>query len=439
MDATFAKKLYERMPEWSKRLLGSPIHAKLVGDPRFKRQYLALAEADGLSQDELASAQLAELRALCSTCYERIPFYRERFDGAGVDPARVTLDSFATLPTLDKEQVLANYNEIVVRDGGSNSYEAATGGSSGRRLVVVNSEECLYRENAFAMHFYSRYGYDYRRSRLAYFGGDGDALVTRSPLYNMIRVNTKLLNEDNFAEVLSALDDFAPDYLRGLTSSVTFFAQLCLRAGTAPAKRAGAVFLQSENVHPHQLRQLRDTFGCPVAMSYGSTERVVFGEQLGWSGDEPVYGFHPLYGLTEIAEDGCIVGTGFINSAMPLLRYVSDDVASPAGDGYTVTGHRQAPIIGRNGEHVSTASLCDLDESVDCLLAFQFVQEEPGRLVMNYLSSEPLGDGQIMAIRKCVSEKLLGSFDIEVTRVEALERTARGKMALLVQRLEVEE
>lgn len=438
MDTNKLKKMYEKMPEPVKDVLAIPIHRGLVGNKIFISQTRELEASESMSGDQLAELQLSKLRDLCEYCYAASPFYKRRFDEAGVCPETVTFEKFATLPLLDKEQVLASYDEISVPIPGEGSYAAETGGSSGRRLVVMNSDECFYRENAFAMHFYGTLGYDFRRSKLAYFGGDGSTLVTTSPLYRMVRCNTKLLNEGNLEEAVRRIDAFAPDYLRGLTSSVSFFAQLLSQTGMRLRKRPKGVFLQSENIHPYQLRQFEEAFGCPVRISYGSTERTVFGEQVAWDGDTPVYKFNRLYGLTEIV-DGHIVGTGFINRRMPLLRYEIDDAVEPRAGGYAIKGHRNVPVVGRNGEHISTASLCDLGESASRLLSFQFVQDEPGRLRMDYITASELDDAEKDALLRSLGSKFMGNMECELRRVDVLQLTPRGKRTLLIQRLNVEQ
>ena len=196
--------------------------------------------------------------------------------------------------------------------------------------------------------------------------------------------------------------------------------------------------MQSENIHPYQLRQFEEAFGCPVRISYGSTERTVFGEQVAWDGDTPVYKFNRLYGLTEIV-DGHIVGTGFINRRMPLLRYEIDDAVEPRAGGYAIKGHRNVPVVGRNGEHISTASLCDLGESASRLLSFQFVQDEPGRLRMDYITASELDDAEKDALLRSLGSKFMGNMECELRRVDVLQLTPRGKRTLLIQRLNVEQ
>lgn len=106
MDTNKLKKMYEKMPEVAKDVLAAPIHRGLVGNKTFLSQMRELEASEVMSEDQLAELQLGKLRDLCAYCYATSPFYKRRFDEAGVCPETVNFDSFATLPLLDKEQVL---------------------------------------------------------------------------------------------------------------------------------------------------------------------------------------------------------------------------------------------------------------------------------------------------------------------------------------------
>ena len=134
-----------------------------------------------------------------------------------------------------------------------------------------------------------------------------------------------------------------------------------------------------------------------------------------------------------------MVGTGFVNRRMPLLRYEIDDTVQPCGEGYTILGHRHVPVIGKNGEHISTASLCDLGESASELLSFQFVQDEPGKLRLDYIVSEDLTETQKAALLRSLDAKFMGCVESELKRVDSLQLTPRGKRTLMIQRLNVEQ
>ncbi|MBN1501333.1 MAG: phenylacetate--CoA ligase [Spirochaetes bacterium] len=54
--------------------------------------------------------QLADLKELCFRVYERVPFYRKKFDNAGINPSDIkTLDDIAKIPFTTKDEMRETY------------------------------------------------------------------------------------------------------------------------------------------------------------------------------------------------------------------------------------------------------------------------------------------------------------------------------------------
>ncbi|MDR7464720.1 MAG: phenylacetate--CoA ligase, partial [Armatimonadota bacterium] len=67
-------------------------------------------QLETMSRAELAALQLQRLQALVRRVYERVPFYRARFEEAGVRPEQVrTLDDLRRLPFTRKSDFRDNY------------------------------------------------------------------------------------------------------------------------------------------------------------------------------------------------------------------------------------------------------------------------------------------------------------------------------------------
>ena len=59
--------------------------------------------AETMSRDELAALQLERLQKLVARVYDKSPFYKSKFDKAGVKPGDIkSLDDLSKLPTIDK-------------------------------------------------------------------------------------------------------------------------------------------------------------------------------------------------------------------------------------------------------------------------------------------------------------------------------------------------
>ena len=63
-----------------------------------------------MSQEQLQAMQLEGIKKTVVSCYENVPFYKERFDEAGFDPyALSSLDDLANAPFLTKQDLRDNY------------------------------------------------------------------------------------------------------------------------------------------------------------------------------------------------------------------------------------------------------------------------------------------------------------------------------------------
>ena len=439
MNTAKLKVLYEKLPEGINVIFSPIIRHGMTGNKVFMEQYEELVTADSLSEEERQNMQFSKLKELCIFAYENTLYYKNIFDKVGFDPYEFSsFEEFTNkVPVLEKADVLKNYDEINCSSI-TGDYPASTGGSSGTRLVVNNSKECFYKENAFLCHHYLKIGYNIRSSKVAYFGGMGDTLISASPLYNMMRYNSKLINAETVGKVVKSLNSYKPQYIQGLPSAIYYFCRL-LNEGNYKLKiQLKGIIFASENIYPEQRIFVEKILGCRALAHYGHTERAVFGEEI--PGDDPVprYRFNPLYGYTEIdPTDSCIIGTGFINKKMPLLRYKTDDTAILSGGsgGYIIEGHRTAAMVGRNGERTSSASFAHMDSTFDYIDKFQFEQYKPGYITVYIVPKKSLSKSELQRIKKIFEDKFMHNMEVELQIVKEVKLTARGKFALLIQHM----
>ena len=440
MNAKIAKEFYEKVPDQLKMLTAPVIHMGLTSNPIFRRQYNELTLADKLSESELNAIQFRKLKEMCIFAYEHTVYYHRIFD-----KNRFNCYSFENIeefsekvPIMSKKDVLENYDEINVPSI-RGDYPATTSGSSGTRLVINNSWECFYRENAFTCHQYVKFGIDgYRNktSKVAYIGGDGNVLITVNPLYNMVRYCSKLLNRETITEVLQNMHKYRPAIIRGLPSAIYWFSKLVDETNMSINFPVKGVVFQSENIFPYQKALIERVFHCKSLAHYGQTERVVLGEEQFSDDDIPQYTFNKLYGYTEIdpCDDFAIIGTGFLNHKMPLLRYKLDDRAEHLSNGcYHIVGHRTAAMIGKNGEIFSPASFTDTDLVFDLIDKFQFIQDQPGEVRVDLVPKRRLTDNEIQKIRDMLEHKFMNQMIFSLRFVKEIQLTERGKYNMLIQ------
>src|SRR5690606_17147093 len=95
------------------------------------------------SEEELRALQLGRLQALLAHAYDSCPFYRERFERAGLHPRDVkTLEDLRALPPLEKEEVQASAADMVARNWPEEDLiRNQTGGSTGTPVTFYLSSD----------------------------------------------------------------------------------------------------------------------------------------------------------------------------------------------------------------------------------------------------------------------------------------------------------
>ncbi len=441
MKASFAKNVYNHLPEGVKKVTGSFIRKKLIENPLFIQQYNELVDTDSLSEEQKKTKQFDLLKTTCIHAYEHTKYYKALFDRVGFDPYSFSsFEDFSNMvPTISKEDVIANFDGLN-SDDISDDYPATTGGSSGTRLQVNNAWEAFYKENAFHFHFMSKYGYDYKKHKILLLAGEeSDTLCSISPLYNMIRVSGRHLNQSNFPEALQFVNKEKPDFVIALPSAAYQFCKYLMLSGEKIQSKIQYVFFRSENINPQQRKFVETILGCGTAAYYGSTERIAWGEEFENKDGIPIYTFNPLYGYVEIdREDGIsLVSTGFINPKMPLIRYKTDDIITfVRKDRYHVEGHRTAVMIGKNGESISPEFFCHLENTFDIIEKYQFEQYEKGKAIVKIVPRKDLPDKEIKEIEDMFANMAAYRIIFEAKIVDHVELTSRGKFKLLYKSIE---
>jgi phenylacetate-CoA ligase len=187
-------------------------------------------------------------------------------------------------------------------------------------------------------------------------------------------------------------------------------------------------------------------FECRCYDHYGQSEGVC------WVMQCPHGRMHvvPEFGLLEILDEagqpcrpgvvGEMVVTGFINKAMPLIRYRTGDEAAWAANQQCACG-QPFPIVerleGRVDDYLVTADgrrigrLSTAVKGSPSIHSAQIVQDRPGHA---YLLVKPGNnyrrvDGQV--VRGDILKRI-GTFGIDVMEVDDIPRTRAGKLKLVV-------
>ncbi|MCL2051121.1 MAG: hypothetical protein FWG91_05265 [Lachnospiraceae bacterium] len=445
MKSTILKKLNTALPSPVKKLFGPLIRRKLFLNQVFTAQLDELNQLDLEEEEVIKSKQFNKLKQTLIHAYEHTSYYKKLFVECGFNAYDFCdIADMQKIPLLKRADITANFAALQADDV-SDYYESATGGSSGASLKILLDKDSIYRERAFIYHFWAKSGYDYQTSKIASFRGGIDfkgKIYRYNPLYNEVQLNPCLINSDTFEKYLLAIDKFKADFIHGLPSAIFSF---CKQAKASNEKLKGkykAVFFISENIYAYQREFIEKTLGCKSYAYYGHTERAVFAEQnanqnANQNADQNAdqngtgYRFNDYYCYVEV-DNSNIITTGFVNQKMPLIRYELDDSAYYESGFYSITGHRDGILHGKNGEIISAASLYIHDSAMDKVANQQFVQDKAGAVTMLICPINELNENDRKSIENYYQAKLGTAIDIKVKITHDIHFTSRGKLPLIV-------
>jgi phenylacetate-CoA ligase len=442
MGIAILKKMNDCLPDGIKMLFAPLIRRSLIKNPVFIEQYqeLIYADTDAAFANERCAQRLHEMLVFA---YENTKYYKALFDEYSFSVyTPFSQTAFQKLPYLTRDIIEQQKAELTAENV-MDYYGVTTGGSTGSPLHIQLERSSIYREKAFIYHFWSRFGYNYRNSRIATFRGVkfGDRVSKVNPLYNEIILNPFLLSSDKLDSYIDKINSFGVEFLHGYPSSIYNFCILLDKMGKKLKNCIKAVFFISENVLFEQKAYIESILQCPAIAFYGHSERAVFAEQ----NTEGGYYFNSLYGFPEFTEGdfGSIVCTGFLNRRMPLIRYLLDDYAEKRCDGcYNILGHHDVDVLlGKNNERISMAAINFHDKTFESIASYQFEQWKVGEAKL-YVVAKPgcdLDSDALIAIHNSVEKKLQCSVLISVEVLAAPKLSKRGKYKMMIQHISANE
>jgi phenylacetate-CoA ligase len=185
---------------------------------------------------------------------------------------------------------------------------------------------------------------------------------------------------------------------------------------------------------------------------------LVFAAECEHSADYHVY---PTYGYLELLDEngrpvttpgrrGEIVGTGFINTVVPFIRYRTGDYATYVADSCAscgrkqmilrdIEGHRtQELLIGKDGSRISWTALNMHDDTFDRVHRFQFVQSVPGRATLRLIPAPGFGTAEKERILRNLNRKLSGNLQVTLELCHEIPLTRMGKTTYVDQRIHID-
>jgi phenylacetate-CoA ligase len=461
-----ARGAYVRSPEAVRRSLAplvalAPTRLKFGGTYRQWRERIARANADPAYA---AERHVANLRRLLRLAHERSPFYRDLFDrhlGAGFDFDTFEPADIVRLPILRKEDLTAAGDALLTVPK-SQADVGDTSGSNGEKpFTFYLDKDRSAREMAFVYDAWGKVGFREGMPKIVLRGfslrADGKRIAEWEPALRELRLSVYPMTPDDVGHYIDLIDQHGLTYLYGYPSAIELMCRHMARIGRRLERPLEGILPISEPLYAHQRNLIANVLGpVPVANFYGLSEKVLFAREL----SDDNYAFDPLYGLAELIDDegqpitepgreGRLVGTGFLTTASPFVRYDTEDRATLVELPSDANGRRLRVehIIPRRKPDFLISADMNRVVTIDFtpenpryfagIEEYQFFQQTPGEVTIRYIPTADGTEADAQRVAADLTNRTREKIRFDILRVDKLACGRAGKRAFIDQRLDI--
>lgn len=466
MQSSF-KNVYDRLPVLAQNTILSGFSVLLErerygGD--FRRYQQFLNDSQWRSAGQLQAYQDEQLAKLVAYAYRHVPYYRRVMDERGLKPQDiVSTGDLVKLPLLTRQDIKEHFAELL-----SDEYSLAkvkkghTSGTTGSPLEICYSDGLIHLTYAMLDRHYAWAGVrmTVRGDRIAVLRGNPIVpLQQRKPpfwrynyLHNQVLFSSFHMSPQNLPHYIAELRRFGAKVLDGYPSTLYVIAKYLLNSGQK--LKLHAVISSSETLYDFQREVIEQSFDCRVFDYFAAAERVTFSSEC-----DRHEGHHLAeeYGITEILDaagqrvecgnDGVLVGTSLHNYAMPMLRYVTNDMTSlkaqrcSCGRGLPlmadVTTKAEDLITLRDGRLISPSVLTHPFKPLTSISASQIVQEDLDTIRIRLVAGPAYNEHDEHELIHGMKDRLGEAVDIIIEKVDELERTKAGKFKWVISKVKL--
>jgi phenylacetate-CoA ligase len=429
---------------------------------RFRKNLQFVIQVDKWSSDQAADHQLKKVQHMVNWAFQNAPYYRRIYRNIGFQPGDLkSLADLSPLPTIDQNTVRDHLRSMAtIQRGCPNADLVSTGGTGGAPLHFYINTDRSALEYAYLVAGWSRAGYQLGmpmavlRGRVVSLDRSG-IRHEYDPLLRHHYYSSFHMTDDNMRRYLDHIATVGPCFLHVYPSSVDALARFIRRGDAKAPTNIKAIIAESEIVYPEQRRLAEKIFNCRYFSSYGHTEKLILATAC-----EETTNYHvwPTYGYFELLDSqdrpvttpgqrGEIVGTGFVNTVVPFIRYRTGDEATYVADHCDacgrqhpiitdIRGHRtQENLIAADGTPISWTALNMHDVTFANVRQFQFRQDTPGKAALRIVPANGFSKEDNDRIQKNLTQKLDDRVNFTIELTDAIPLTSQGKAIYVDQRI----
>jgi phenylacetate-CoA ligase len=409
--------------------------------------------------------QARRVKAMVQYAYRHVPYYRETMNRLGLGPSDFQrAGDLAKLPILERGHLQRDPEYFVSTAQPRPRYlRHRSGGSAGAPCTIYLDAPGLLqnsahsnREGAMVSQIVGK-PFGYRQTVLQGNNGVLGAIqrVCQSQAYfpRKVRIQRQYIGLDSpFEETLQQFNEFKPDiiYAKG-----SHFALLLkhLEATGADFHRPKLFFYGADTLLASTRHHLKKKFNIPILSSYGSVQalKIAFEcqENRGLHHNLDLYPVRIVNGNGQelpAGEKGEVIVSNLVNRGSVILNFRLGDIAAvlpdpcPCGRTLPLLTYPEGRIYDNiqlpSGRVVHPLVLCNIFWVEEEIWQYQTVQHSERHIEVRLVVADSADPQQI---RTRITDKFLAllgeAVTLDVRIVDAVERTAAGKVRLVISHL----
>jgi len=407
-------------------------------------------------REQIEDYQDKKLIQIVRHAARNVPYYRNLFSSIGFDAndfrGRKDINK---IPLLDKQTLRTRQKEFIADNADRYGINwETTSGSTGTPLNLAIDNSTKAHKLAAVLRSYRWAGYiPWKRtfSIQSYKFGDPKAIHKHYPMVNMWRFNSRLLSRDASLEILAMINKLKPKMMIGYPFSIYMLSKFA-KDEAISIHPIQSIVTAGETLSEKRRKLLEEAYRCNVYDFYSHHEDVAIISEC------KMHSKHLFddFSYTEVIDEktgeikssgtGELVGTGFYNYAMPLIRYrVGDKVVldgerelCPCGCNFRtikeIIGRQNDYIVTPDGRYIGNVLEHAIDKSRGVILS-QCVQDSVNHVYLNLIVDDSFSQDSIIDLEKGIRARLGDELLIDYKVVTELEKKPSGKTPFIMSKI----
>lgn len=377
----------------------------------------------------------------------KIPFYKKRFDEAGVKPSDIrTGDDLSKLPLLTKDELRAWMKEEADNPKYKDWFHDTTSGSSGVPLMLLYSprEKAYNMANWFRVMMVAGYnpflGKTMSRKSAHSISGGKDTFLQRIGILRRGFV----AQYDPEPEIVKQINAYKPDFLYMNKSE---FMRICLycKQNNVKLKKPRFYCPTGEKIDDTARKLFREVLGPGIIDSYGTAETGAAMVKLFNSKEYVVHNDSFVVNIydekNQPAEEGNIVVTPLYKTDIPLINYAIGDRGTcevRKGVRYitSVQGRMNDFFRYDTGEVTTFFEIAPIIAHCEDIFQIRFIQKTYDLIHVQCVQNKEVSKLSTEEVEKMLTEKLNAKFkhpfEIEYEWMDSIPPDKNGKLRMIV-------